>query len=51
MAMKLAAVAEHRSPFAERQVGVDADRGPFFAFGDDLEQQLGCPGRKRCHRL
>jgi hypothetical protein len=28
-------------PFAERQIGADADRGPFLALGDDLEQQLG----------
>ncbi len=32
---------EHRAPFAEGQVGRDRDAGPFFAFGDDLEQQLG----------
>ena len=29
------------APFGERQVGGDRDRGSFFAFGDDLEQQFG----------
>jgi hypothetical protein len=32
------------APFAERQVGRDRDRGPFFAFGDDLKQQLRAAG-------
>jgi len=27
--------------FAEGEVGGDRDRGAFFAFGDDLEQQFG----------
>jgi hypothetical protein len=36
-------IGEHGSPFAERQVRSDADRGAFLAFGDDLEQQLGSP--------
>jgi hypothetical protein len=34
-------VAEHGSPFAEGQIGADADRGAFVTLGDDLEQQLG----------
>ncbi len=38
---------EHRAPFAEGQVGRDRDRGPFFAFGDDLEQQFGAACRPR----
>jgi len=38
---------EHRAPFAEGQVGRDRDAGPFFAFGDDLEQQLGAACRPR----
>jgi hypothetical protein len=37
-------VGEDAAPFAERQVGADADRGAFFAFGDDLEQQLAPRG-------
>jgi hypothetical protein len=34
-------VGEHAAPFAEGQVGGDRDRGSLFAFGDDLEQELG----------
>src|SRR6266511_4297662 len=34
-------VGEDGSPFAEGEVGGDRDRGAFFAFGDDLEQQFG----------
>jgi hypothetical protein len=33
-------VREHRAPLAERQVGGDRNRGTFFAFGDDPEQQF-----------
>ena len=36
-----AGVGEGAVPFGERAVGRDGDRGAFFAFGDDLEQQLG----------
>ena len=36
-----AGVGEDGAPFAEGQVGGDSDRGAFFAFGDDLEQQFG----------
>ena len=32
---------EHGAPFADGQVGGDRDGGPFFAFGDDLEEQFG----------
>ena len=39
-----AGVGEHGSPFAERQVGRDRDRGSFLPLGDDLEQQLGAAG-------
>ena len=37
-------VGEHGAPFAERQVGGDRDGGSLFAFGDDLEEQLGAAG-------
>lgn len=33
-------VGEDGSPFAEGQVGSDADAGALLAFGDDLEQKL-----------
>src|SRR4029453_6190153 len=32
---------EDGSPFGGGEVGGDRDRGAFFAFGDDLEQQFG----------
>ena len=35
---------EHGTPFTERKVGRDRDRRSFFAFGDDLEEQLGAAG-------
>ena len=34
-------IEEHGAPFAERQVGGDADGGAFLAFSYDLEEQLG----------
>lgn len=37
-------VGEDGPPFAEGKVGRDADACPFFALGDDLEQQLGSAG-------
>src|SRR5690625_3957009 len=37
-----ARVGEGGAPFAEGGVGGARDRGAFFAFGDDLEQQF-CP--------
>ena len=36
-----ARVGEGLGPFAERGVGGDRDCGSFFAFGEDLEEQLG----------
>ena len=39
-----AGVGEHGSPFAEGQVRGDRDGRSFFAFGDDLEEQLGAAG-------
>jgi hypothetical protein len=36
-----AGIGEYGAPFAERQVGPDADGGAFLAFGDDLEEELG----------
>src|SRR5262249_49673559 len=37
-------VGEDGSPFAERQVRADRDRGFLVPFGDDLEQQFGAAG-------
>ena len=34
-------VGEGFGPLAERGVGRDGDRGAFFSFGEDLEEQLG----------
>jgi len=39
-----AGVGDHGSPFAEGEVGCDRDGGFLFAFGEDLEQQLGAAG-------
>ena len=37
-------VWEHGSPLAEGQVRRDRNRRAFFAFGDDLEEELGAAG-------
>ena len=39
----VASLGEDGSPFI-REVGPDRDRGLFFAFGNDLEEQLGAFG-------
>jgi len=39
-----ARVWEHGSPLAEGQVRGDRDGCAFFAFGDDLEEELGAAG-------
>ena len=39
-----AGIGERGPPFAERVVAGHRDRGPFLAFGQDLEQQFGAAG-------
>ena len=39
-----ARVGEHGSPLTERQIRGNGDGRFFFAFGDDLEEELGAAG-------